>query len=81
MDHANEKVRRVFVERFSRGQTFGHVAKFAGRMIETRGPRSHPGYGAVTFFPHFRFLFSPDQRVLGAGHNGDVGSPDEFEHA
>jgi hypothetical protein len=31
--------------------------------------------------PEFRFLFSPDQRILRSRHHRNVGSSDEFEHA
>jgi hypothetical protein len=41
---------------------------------------THPGHGAITLLPEFGLVFSPHQRILGAGYDGDVGASDEFEH-
>ena len=81
VDHANQKVGCVFIGGFGTGLAFRHFSKVVCWMIETRGPGSQPGYGAVALLPEFRFLFSPDQRILRTGHDGNVGSSDEFEHA
>src|SRR5580658_6751575 len=81
VDHANQKVRCVFISGFGTGLAFGHFSKVVCWMIKTRGPGSQPGYGTVTLLPEFRFLFSSDQRILRTGHNWDVGSSDDLEHA
>ena len=81
MNHAYQEVGGVFVGGFGGGLPFRHRSQFARRVIHARSPRPQPIDGAIATLRLLRLLLGSDQRILGSGHDGNVGSSDEFEHA
>ena len=81
MHHAHQKVSRVFIGRLGRGPALRHFSQLVRRMIKLRSPCTQPRNAAILLFPLFRFLLSPDQRILRSRHDRNVGSSDQFQHA
>src|SRR5258708_9168418 len=59
MNHPQQKVRGILVDRLDHWPALRHLSQLVGRMIEPRRPCAQPGHRTVLLLPLLGILFSP----------------------